>query len=585
MESLDDLPIFRPRIRGSRGRTARGEGARFRNALLSCVRRGGRHAFGRADAVAGFGDRSRRVVVKAHVARLHARSAKAAALHLRYIQRDGVEKNGSKGLLYGPDGPVVAASFEQPRIGEKHQFRIMVSPEDGAALDPTGYVRRLMAQVERDLGRRLEWGAVNHHDTEHPHAHLIVRGVDRKGREVRLDRDYISNGLRSRAQELATQELGPRRDVDAGRSRGKEVTQARLTSLDRELARRAPDDRVEVRSLQRGRVEASMLVARLEHLEGLRLAERAGPGSWVLRSGWQEQLRELGMRGDIIKQMHRAVAGDLSRYRVVRVGEPLDGDRAAEAPVLLGRIASKGLVDELKGALYAVLETPTGRAYHVPLDARAAEQLRAGDLVSFATPREAAVRPVDREIADVARTTGGVYAVPLTADRASHSHARRLHELARLGLVVAEAPHRWNVPPDLLDRLEERHRTAAPRYRLVVRKETLSLEQQVRHPGDVWLDRIEADSMSPYGFGAEVRRAQEQRREVLRALGVRPDDPDRWEKLRGVGRDSAHRGPKAWIRAPRRNKGVGVLQAAVSIERARRDHDVSSADESHAVPG
>jgi hypothetical protein len=309
---------------------------------------------------------------------------------------------------------------------------------------------------------------------------------------------------------------------------------------------------LEVRSLQRGRVEASTLVARLEHLEGLRLAERAGPGAWLFRPGWQEQLRELGTRGDILKQMHRAVAGDRSRYRVVRVGEPLDGHGTTEAPVLVGRIASKGLVDELRGAFYAVLETPTGHAYHVPLDARAAEQFRVGDLVVCATPREQAVRPVDREIAEVARAAGGVYALQPTADTSSHPHVRRLRDLERLGLVAAEAPDRWRVPPDLPDRLEQRQRAVPPRYRLVVHKETLSLEQQVRHPGDVWLDRVEQGSLAPYGFGAEVRRAQERRREVLRALEVRADDPNRWERLselerRAVGRGMAARSGQVFV--------------------------------------
>ena len=112
--------------------------------------------------------RARRVVVKAHLLRMGPTGAKAAALHLRYIERDGVEKDGSKGMLYDAQGPVRARVFEQPRPGEKHQFRFIVSPEDGSELDLTDYVRRLMATVERDIGRKVEWAAVNHYDTEPP---------------------------------------------------------------------------------------------------------------------------------------------------------------------------------------------------------------------------------------------------------------------------------------------------------------------------------------------------------------------------------------------------------------------------------
>ena len=62
-----------------------------------------------------------------------------------------------------------------------------------------------------------------------------------------------------------------------------EIAQERFTSLYRDLERRAKDDRVEVRSRgQPGRIDESTLVARLRHLEGLRLAERLSPTSWRL---------------------------------------------------------------------------------------------------------------------------------------------------------------------------------------------------------------------------------------------------------------------------------------------------------------
>jgi type IV secretory pathway VirD2 relaxase len=546
-EQDDALPIFRPRMGGGRRPKDRIGSTSLRNAVLANLRRPPRHSGVRLGAGA------RRVVVKAHLLRMNASGAKAAALHLRYIERDGVEKDGSKGMLYDADGAVDGRAFEQPRPGEKHQFRIIVSPEDGAELDLTEYVRRLMATVERDVDRKLEWAAVNHHDTEHPHAHVVIRGVDRDGREVRLARAYISNGLRMRAQELATEELGPRQELDIGRARAREVTQARFTSLDRELERRAKDNRVEVRFADRpGPVDPSALIARLVHLEGLRLAERLSPTSWRLAEGWQQPLRDLASRGDILKQIHAAISGDPARYRIVRDGEAVPTDAAGGARVVSGRVASKGLSDELKGTFYAVVETPTGRAYHVPLDARGAEAMRPGDLVSFTTQPEAPVRPVDRQIAEVARAQGGVYTAEPTEGAPSHPHERRLRELERMGLATPETPRRWKVSPDLLQQLAERQRDAPVRHRLLFRKEPLSLQAQVRHPGPVWLDRVEAGSLAPYGFGAEVKRAVDQRREVLRRLGVELDDPNRSAKLRelelrAVGGEMAARTRQAFL--------------------------------------
>jgi type IV secretory pathway VirD2 relaxase len=569
-----DSPVFRPRIGGGRRPTSRSGGANFRNAVLSaasCWSRGARQrATTRARlAMLPPAANARRVIIKTHVQRMVAGAAKAAALHLRYIERDGVEKDGSKGMLYGADGPASAASFLQPRLGEKHQFRIIVSPEDGGDLDLTQYVRRLVSTVERDLGRKLEWAAVNHYDTDHPHAHLVIRGVDQEGRELRLDRAYISRGLRWRAQELATQELGPRHEFEIRRAYVKEVDQERFTSLDREIERRVQDGRVDARSPapRGGPIDNSTLLARLEHLEGLGLAERVAPVSWKLAEGWKDRLSELGTRGDILKQIHNAISGDPARYHIVRPGQDLS-DEGSGSRVLTGRVASKGLSDELKGRFYAVIETPEGAAYHLPLTSRGAEELRPGDIVSFMTKPETALRPMDRQIADIARAQGGVYSLEQTADGNAHPHERRLRELARLGLATSEAPGRWKVSPNLLRELEQRRPEAPVRHRLLLHKQPLSLESQVRHPGLVWLDRLKTDSLAPYGLGAELRRAIEQRRDALRQLGVQPDDPKPIAKLReverrAVGKDIAARSGQVFVPgAPERFRGQVQLASA-----------------------
>ena len=575
MSDLDDLPIFRPRMGRGPGRSSRSCGGSFRSALLSRLSRAARVAGRRSSArsrvsVHRPGAGARRVIVKMHVARLGANGARAASLHLRYIERDGVEKDGSKGVLYTSDGSARAEAFEEPRAGERHQFRLIISPEDAGELDLTLYVRRVMARAQRDLGRELEWAAVNHYNTEHPHAHVVIRGVDRSGQELRLDRGYISNGLRWSAQEIATEELGPRRGIELRRTYTREITQERFTSLDRELEQRTVEGRIDVQALARpGRVDRTTLVGRLEYLESLRLAERRSASSWSLSGTWQADLRELGSRGDILKQIHAAISGDRSRYHIVREGQALETGGVREAPVLTGRVASKGLSDELKGAMYAVIETPRGHAYHVPLAARLAEDIRPGDIVSFTTKPEAAVRPVDRHIAEVSRARGGVYALDVeTGDPTARSAGGRLRELERFGLAKPAGPNRWTVSPNLVTQLEERARTAPAKHHLFIRKEPLSLEQQVRHPGPAWLDRVDAASLAPYGFGAELRRAARGRSEVLRQLCVAPDDPKRHAALseldrRALGKQIAARSGQVFLSAtPDRLRGRVQLAEA-----------------------
>ncbi len=312
--------------------------------------------------------------------------------------------------------------------------RAIVSPEDAADLDMKFFVRTLMKQVEQDVGLKLEWAAVNHFDTGHPHAHVVVRGVDREGREVRFDRGYIASGMRWRAQEIATRELGPRRESEIRQAHVREVTQERFTSLDRELERLSVDGGLEVRTPKpRTRVDPAILCSRLEQLEAMGLAERLASNRWSLPEGWQKTLRDRGTRHDILRQMHEAVRGDTSRYRVLGPGEPLPNDRYGNE-LLVGRVAGKGLADETKGTFYAVLETPDGFAYRVPLGVKAAEAVRIGDLVRFGTRPEAAVRPVDRHIAETARSSGGVYVLDGEEGHRQHM-ARRLRELEGPGLV------------------------------------------------------------------------------------------------------------------------------------------------------
>jgi type IV secretory pathway VirD2 relaxase len=549
----DDLPIFRPRIGKRTRRGVRGPWGSLRNEVLARVSLHGgvrrRASTGPLRAEAHRSD-ARRVVVKARVVRLTAYGAKAAAMHLRYIERDGVEKDGSKGALYGPDGPVRRRTFEEPRFREKHQFRLIVSPEDAGELDLTAYVRRLMGQIERDLGRKVEWAAVNHYDTGHPHAHIVVRGVDRDGQELRFDRSYIASGMRWRAQEIATQELGPRHEFEIRRAHAREITQERFTSLDRELERLTKDGRLELRSPKpRTRMDASTLCSRLEHLEAMGLAERLSSNTWSFSEGWQKTLRDLGTRNDILKQIHQVVRGDSSRYRIVRAGEPLLTHVDAGQDKLVGRVAGKGLSDEEKGTYYAVIEAPNGFAYHLPLDAKAAEGVAPGDLVLFGTRPEVAVRPMDRRIAETAREAHGIYALDRAVDEGERARvARRLGELEREGLVTAEGPGRWTVPADFIPRLESRPRTEPPRERLWVEKLPLPIEQTPGHRGPVWLDQVDGATLARWGFGADVARALDERRHALRALGIAPEDPRRDAKLREVERQAVGEGMAARTR-------------------------------------
>ena len=130
--------------------------------------------------------------------------------------------------MYTRDATGVETSgFLGRSVADPHQFRLIVSAEAGADLDLTRFTRTFMGQVEADLGTRLEWVAVNHYDTDHPHTHILLRGTDADGQSLTIQRSYMTDGLRYRAQELATNELGPRRERTPAREVAQEHVRTR----------------------------------------------------------------------------------------------------------------------------------------------------------------------------------------------------------------------------------------------------------------------------------------------------------------------------------------------------------------------
>ena len=131
-------------------------------------------------------------------------------------------------------------AFAERCEDDRHHFRFIVSPEDAADMsDLKGFTRDLMRQVEKDLGTKLDWVGVDHWNTDNPHVHVILRGRADDGKDLVIARDYISQGMRARAQDLVTQELGPRTDLDIRRSLDSQIEAERWTRLDRQLVRDA----------------------------------------------------------------------------------------------------------------------------------------------------------------------------------------------------------------------------------------------------------------------------------------------------------------------------------------------------------
>lgn len=316
-----------------------------------------------AAAVIGHGgrSRSRRAIVKTRLVRLHGQAVGAARAHLRYIQRDGTQRDGSLGRLFSAAGDDADPDrFVERCSGDRHQFRIILSPEDGDRYeDLTPLVRKFMARMEEDLGTKLEWVAANHVDTGHPHSHIILRGKDDEGKNLIIARDYIAAGMRSRLSGLVSNDLGPRTSLEIGRQLRREVDLERLTSLDRSLQRSVGDDGLLVPG-GRSMADHSVRLSRLRKLEQLGLASPETGGRWRLAGDLEGKLRALGERGDIIRTMQRAMA----RAKVERRSSDFKIYREARGGII-GRLVERGLSDELGDRHYLIVDALDGSIYHV----------------------------------------------------------------------------------------------------------------------------------------------------------------------------------------------------------------------------
>jgi hypothetical protein len=162
-------------------------------------------------------------------------------------------------------GPATAdkSAFVQAAQRDPHQFRIVVQVPEHRTLDRTRYIELFMAQVERDLGRPLEWLAAHHDDTPHPHTHIVLRGRDRDGKELYMEKHYLTHGLRTRAAEVLTWLLGPvlhrQQDQEQRIQSAREVYDGVIRSLD--------DPDMPVRLQASERPQAEMLAAARTRVE------------------------------------------------------------------------------------------------------------------------------------------------------------------------------------------------------------------------------------------------------------------------------------------------------------------------------
>ena len=170
------------------------------------------------------------------------------------------------------------------------------------------------------------------------------------------------------------------------------------------------------------------------------MPSRVAPGCWTLKPGIEDRLRDLSIRGDIIKTMHRAMSA-LDREPDVS-GFALHGD----APVdpVLGRLVERGLHDELKGSAYAIVEGIDGRTHHIRFtDIEMTGDAAPGAIVEARTYDDAQGASVSRSPRDrisVLRPRSRRRERP----GSTGSCSREIRTSASSGFRIAKREKRWN---------------------------------------------------------------------------------------------------------------------------------------------
>lgn len=296
---------------------------------------------------------------------------------------DGKEKvTVARGFGSAGDQVSISETLDSwQKAGDQNLFKMIVSPEFGERMDLKKHTKDLVAKMERDMGTGLQWVAVEHFNTDNPHVHLAVRGVDARGKPLRIGKEYIKTGLRARAQEAATDQIGYRTPADMKLAADRQIIQQRFTDIDRGLKRKAKDTGESYRVDFNGPIPKSVNIRenrlreihRLQQLTAMGLAKKSGPLSWDVDKSFENTLRQMQIAGDRLKSMHahREVVSD------PRV--PFSNTDLRKTKRVAGRVLGTGL-DEDKGLSYILVEGVDAKVHYLYQDKAMEEARQAGKM-------------------------------------------------------------------------------------------------------------------------------------------------------------------------------------------------------------
>ena len=242
-------------------------------------------------------------------------------------------------------------------------WKIIISPEMAHKLDLKEHIRAVMGHVEKDLGTKLEWVAIDHYNTDNPHAHVVMRGVDKDGKELRINQEYFTKGFRQRSIQEATRALGLRLEQDILLQRDQAVRAMHITEIDREIARKLTKDNFINLTLPQSDFmykQELQLKGRLMFLEEIGLAKKFTSVSWHVDPGFIDHLRFIQNQQDIVKTKNRHIENMFNPNLPVVVNKLENIGQA-----LIGRVVGTGLSERPGEPRYMLIEGIDNKIHYV----------------------------------------------------------------------------------------------------------------------------------------------------------------------------------------------------------------------------
>jgi len=308
--------------------------------------------------------------------------------HGRYLGRKGAQREDEKGLGFNDTDEEISIAKtlnswqidSDPRI-----WKLIISPERAADLGLKEHTRELMKRVEKDLGLKLQWVAIDHYNTLHFHVHLVIRGISDDGRELRFEKKYIKEGFRDRSQQIITAKLGLRTGLDMLENRREIIKARHITEIDREINNKLTKDHfynldwctkngyLYQKNLQ--------IKQRLQYLETLGLAKEFTSASWHVSPTFLEHLKFMQEGDDIVKSQRRHYDQIIDKdLKTISNKLPNVGD------TIIGRVIGTGLSERDEDFRYIFIEGIDAKIHYVKANSKVLElrdnyQLKAGNII------------------------------------------------------------------------------------------------------------------------------------------------------------------------------------------------------------